>query len=431
MYYNIVTENFGKIKPDSVEDYEKVGGFTALKKALSMTPTEIIKEIKDSKLRGRSGSGFPTGVKWEIIANSPTKPKYVVCNADESEPGTFKDKMILNCAPLKVIEGMMIAAYAIGAQKGYVYVRGEYEEEYKHLDNALKNLKSSNIWDLLSQKGIDFEIELRKGAGAYVCGEETALIESIEGRRGVPRLRPPYPTEVGLWNSPTLVNNVETFATIPFIINNGADAYRSIGTESSSGTRLVSLCGNVVNRGVYEVPMGISLRDIIYNIGGGIPNGKKIKMLQIGGSSGFCLPPSMLDLPLDFDAFSREGIAMGSASILVVDEDHCIVDFVKCVLEFFVEESCGKCTPCREGLTQALIILEKISTGTATEEDLKVLEDLAITIKYGSSCGLGQTSVTVLLSTLKYFRDEYKDHLNKYCRTGTCKFHDLAKLEVK
>lgn len=430
MYYNVITENFGKIRPDSVEDYISAGGFAAFKKALSMTPGEIIKEVKDSKLRGRSGSAFPTGIKWEIIANATVTPKYLICNADESEPGTFKDKFILNCDPLKVIEGMMIAAYAIGAKKGYVYVRGEYGEEYEHLNNALKNLKSSYIWDMLSQKGMDFDIELRKGAGAYVCGEETAMIESIEGHRGVPRLRPPYPTEIGLWNCPTLINNVETFATIPFIVNYGADAYLSIGTKNSGGTRLISLCGNVVNRGVYEVPMGISLRDIVYDIGGGIPDDKGIKMLQIGGSAGFCIPPSLLDLPLDFDAFSAEGIGMGSGSILVMDEEHCIVDFVKCILEFFIEESCGKCTPCREGLRQALIILERFSRGIADEGDLRLLKDLALTIKYASNCALGQTSVTAVLTTLKYFEDEYKEHMRGYCRAGICNIQSATKLEV-
>ncbi len=427
----IALKNCGVINPEDIDEYIAFDGYLALEKVLKdMTPEDVIKVIKDSGLRGRGGAGFPTGMKWELTRASEGKQKYVVCNADEGDPGAFMDRSILEGDPHSVIEAMAIAAYAIGANKGFIYVRAEYPIAVKRFGIALKQAEEygilgKNIFDT----GFDFDIEIRLGAGAFVCGEETALLESIEGRRGQPRIKPPYPAISGLWGKPTLINNVETYANIAQIILKGAKWYSQIGTEKSKGTKVFALGGNVNNIGLVEVPMGTTLREIVYDIGGGIPNGREFKAAQTGGPSGGCIPKEHLDTPIDYESLKEIGSMMGSGGLIVMDDTKCMVSLAKFYLEFTVDESCGKCTPCRIGTKRMLEILEKICSGDGTPEDLEKLEKLAINIKNSSVCGLGQSAPNPVLSTLKYFKDEYNEHVvQKECRALECKA--MAKIVI-
>ncbi len=420
----IVLRNCGVINPDDINEYIAMDGYQALGKVLTeMTPDEVIKVVTDSGLRGRGGGGFPTGRKWALCAPNKAPQKYVVCNADEGDPGAFMDRSILEGDPHSVIEAMTICGYAIGATKGYVYVRAEYPIAVKRLQNAIDQaneygLLGKNIFD----SGFDFDLEIRLGAGAFVCGEETALMTSIEGNRGEPRPRPPYPAVKGLYNSPTVENNVETFANIPQIILNGVDWFNSMGTERSKGTKVFALGGKIEHTGLVEIPMGTTLREIIYDIGGGIPEGKKFKAAQTGGPSGGCIPASLIDTEVDYDNLVSIGCMMGSGGLIVMDEDTCMVDMAKFFLEFTVDESCGKCTPCRVGTKRLLELLNKITDGNGTIEDIDRLEELCNYIKANSLCGLGQTAPNPVLATLKFFRDEYVAHVvDKKCPAGVCK----------
>ncbi len=420
----IALDNCGKIDPENIDEYIAFDGYKALEKCLfELNPDEVIKVISDSGLRGRGGAGFPTGKKWMFTKMAEGNQKYVVCNADEGDPGAFMDRSILEGTPHSVIEAMMIAGFAVGANKGYIYVRAEYPIAVKRFQKAIDQAKEygilgNNIWET----GFDFDLEIRLGAGAFVCGEETALLESIEGRRGQPRLKPPFPANSGLWGKPTLINNVETYANIPKIILNGAEWYSSIGTETSKGTKVFALGGNVNNIGLVEVPMGTTLREIVFDIGGGIPNGRKFKAAQTGGPSGGCLPEEHLDTPIDYESLGAIGSMMGSGGLIVMDDSKCMVNLAKFYLEFTVDESCGKCTPCRIGTKRMLEILQKICDGNGEEEDLEKLEKLALNIKKSSLCGLGQTAPNPVLSTLKYFREEYLAHIrDKKCPAGECK----------
>lgn len=402
----IATRNLGIIDPMNIDEYIARDGYFALIKALTkMTPEEVIETVKKSGLRGRGGAGFPTGLKWELTRKSPADKKFVVCNADEGDPGAFMDRSILEGDPHTVLEAMTIAGYAIGGQKGYVYVRAEYPLAIERLRNAIKQARKYGfLGENILGTGFSFDIEIRIGAGAFVCGEETALMNSIEGKRGQPNVKPPYPAQKGLWGYPTLINNVETYANIPPIIINGSDWFASIGTETSKGTKVFALAGKVKNTGIVEVPMGITLRELIYDIGGGVPDGKKLKAIQTGGPSGGCIPAEYLDTPVDYESLKELGAIMGSGGMIVMDEDTCMVDVAKFFLQFTVDESCGKCTPCREGTKRMLEILEKITSGEGEEEDIKKLEELGQTIIDSSLCGLGQTAPNPVLSTLKYFR---------------------------
>ncbi len=420
----VVLRNCGVIDPENINEYFARDGYRALNKALTqMTPDDVIKCVSDSGLRGRGGGGFPTGFKWALCAPNKAPQKYVVCNADEGDPGAFMDRSVLEGDPHCVIEAMAIAGYAIGATKGYIYVRAEYPIAVARLKIAIAQsrelgLLGKNIFD----SGFDFDIEVRLGAGAFVCGEETALMTSIEGNRGEPRPRPPYPAVKGLYNSPTVENNVETFANVPQIILNGAEWFSSIGTEKSKGTKVFALGGKINHTGLVEVPMGTTLRQIIEDIGGGIPNGKRFKAAQTGGPSGGCIPASLMDTQIDYDNLTAIGCMMGSGGLIVMDEDTCMVDIAKFFLEFTVDESCGKCTPCRVGTKRLLEMLEKISSGKGTMEDLDRLEELCYYIKANAQCGLGQTAPNPVLATLKFFRDEYIAHVqNKKCPAGVCK----------
>ena len=412
----IALGNCGKIDPENIDEYIAFDGYKALEKSLfELNPDEVIKIISDSGLRGRGGAGFPTGKKWSFARMAEGNQKYVVCNADEGDPGAFMDRSILEGTPHSVIEAMMIAGYAIGANKGYIYVRAEYPIAVRRFQIAIDQAKEygilgKNIWNT----GFDFDLEIRLGAGAFVCGEETALLESIEGRRGQPRLKPPFPANSGLWKSPTLINNVETYANIPQIILKGAEWYSSIGTETSKGTKVFALGGNVNNIGLVEVPMGTTLREIVFDIGGGIPNGRKFKAAQTGGPSGGCIPEKNLDTPIDYESLGAIGSMMGSGGLIVMDDSKCMVNLAKFYLEFTVDESCGKCTPCRIGTKRMLEILQKICDGKGEEEDLDKLEKLALNIKKASLCGLGQTAPNPVLSTLKYFREEYLAHIREH-----------------
>ena len=420
----IVLRNCGVIDPDSIDEYIAMDGYAALGKVLTeMSPEDVIKLVTDSGLRGRGGGGFPTGRKWALCAPNKAPQKYVVCNADEGDPGAFMDRSILEGDPHSVIEAMAICGYAIGATKGYVYVRAEYPIAVKRLQNAID---AANEYGLLGKNifgsGFDFDLEIRLGAGAFVCGEETALMTSIEGNRGEPRPRPPYPAVKGLYASPTVENNVETFANIPQIILNGVEWFTSMGTEKSKGTKVFALGGKIEHTGLVEIPMGTTLREIIYDIGGGIPNGKKFKAAQTGGPSGGCIPASLIDTEVDYDNLTAIGCMMGSGGLIVMDEDTCMVDMAKFFLEFTVDESCGKCTPCRVGTRRLLEILEKITDGKGTLEDINKLENLCNYIKQNSLCGLGQTAPNPVLATLKFFRDEYVAHVvDKKCPAGVCK----------
>ena len=419
----IALKNCGKINPENINEYIALDGYKAIEKALTLSQDEVIDIITKSGLRGRGGAGFLTGKKWQFTKNSNAKQKYVCCNADEGDPGAFMDRSILEGDPNSVIEAMMIAAYAVGANKGYIYVRAEYPIAVRRLTVAIKEAKELG---LLGQKifntDVKFDLELRLGAGAFVCGEETALLNSVEGKRGEPRVRPPFPAVKGLFESPTLLNNVETYANVPKIILNGADWYSKIGTETSKGTKVFALGGNIKNVGLVEVPMGTTLREIIYDIGGGTENKKRFKAAQTGGPSGGCIPDAHLDTPIDYESLSKIGSMMGSGGLIVMDEDKCMVNLAKFFLEFTVDESCGKCPPCRIGTKRMLEILTKITEGRGTLQDLENLERLAHTIKKGSLCGLGQTAPNPVLSTLKYFRDEYIAHIvDKKCPAGECK----------
>ena len=427
----IALKNCGSIDPEKIEDYLAVDGYKALEKVLkTMTQDEVIEEITKSGLRGRGGAGFPTGKKWLFTKNAEGTQKYVVCNADEGDPGAFMDRSILEGDPHSVIEAMMIAGYAVGANKGYIYVRAEYPIAVHRFQIAIDQAKERGILGK-NVLGTDFEFDLsiRLGAGAFVCGEETALLESIEGRRGQPRLKPPFPANKGLWQCPTLINNVETYANIPKIILNGADWYSSIGTETSKGTKVFALGGNVKNIGLVEVPMGTTLREIVFDIGGGIPNGRKFKAAQTGGPSGGCIPVEYLDKPIDYESLKEIGSMMGSGGLIVMDDNKCMVNLAKFYLGFTVSESCGKCNPCRIGTKRMYEILEKLTNGEGTLEDIDKLERLAKTVAASSVCGLGQSAPNPVISTLKYFRDEFIEHaVEKKCRAHECKA--LAKIQV-
>jgi len=419
----ISLRNCGRIDPENIDEYIAYDGYQALAKVLTeMEPEDVIKVMKDSGLRGRGGGGFPTGVKWDFAAQQQVKEKYVCCNADEGDPGAFMDRSVLEGDPHSVIEAMAIAGYAIGASMGYVYVRAEYPIAVQRLGIAIEQAKEYGILgDNVLGTGFKFDLEIRLGAGAFVCGEETALMTSIEGNRGEPRLKPPFPAVEGLFGKPTILNNVETFSNIPQIILNGAEWFNGIGTEKSKGTKVFALGGKINNTGLVEVPMGTTLREIIYEIGGGIPNGKQFKAAQTGGPSGGCIPAEHLDTPIDYDSLLRLQSMMGSGGMIVMDEDTCMVDIAKFYLEFTVEESCGKCPPCRIGTKRMLEILTKITEGKGTLEDLDDLEYLATNIKKGALCGLGQTAPNPVISTLKYFRDEYEAHVvDKKCPAGVC-----------
>ena len=419
----VVLANCGIIDPEEIEEYIAAGGYEALGKALTeMSPDEVIEEIKRSGLRGRGGAGFPTGVKWELVRKAPGSEKYVICNADEGDPGAFMDRAILEGDPHAVLEGMAIAAYAVGAKRGYIYVRAEYPLAIQRLKRAISQAREYGLLgDDIFESGFSFDVELRMGAGAFVCGEETALIASIEGRRGEPRPRPPYPAQSGLWGKPTLINNVETFANVRHIILKGADWFSSLGTQTSKGTKVFALAGQVRNTGLVEVPMGITLRELIFEVGGGVPEGRKFKAVQIGGPSGGCLPEELLDVPVDYESLREHGAIMGSGGVIVLDDSACMVNVAKFFLQFTADESCGKCTPCRVGTQMMLEILNRITEGEGTEEDLARLEELAQLVKSASLCGLGQTAPNPVLSTLRYFRDEYLAHIrDKACPAGVC-----------
>ena len=420
----VALRNCGLINPENIDEYIAMDGYAALGKVLTeMTPEQVIQEVKDSGLRGRGGGGFPTGLKWSFTAANAADQKYVVCNADEGDPGAFMDRSVLEGDPHCIVEAMTICGYATGATEGYVYVRAEYPIAVKRLQIAIDEareygLLGKNIFD----SGFDFDLHIRLGAGAFVCGEETALMTSIEGNRGEPRPRPPYPAVKGLFGKPTTENNVETFANIPQIILKGAKWFASMGTERSKGTKVFALGGKIVNTGLVEIPMGTTLREIIEDIGGGVPHGKKFKAAQTGGPSGGCIPASLIDTEIDYDNLTAIGCMMGSGGLIVIDEDNCMVDIAKFFLNFTVDESCGKCAPCRIGTKRMMELLEKITDGKGTLEDIDRLEELAYYIKENSLCGLGQTAPNPVLATLKFFRDEYVAHVvDKRCPAGVCK----------
>ncbi len=410
----VVLENSGIIDPDSFKGYVAAGGYSALVQALSeMTPSDVLREVTASGLRGRGGGGYPTGLKWSTVAKMPADQKYVICNADEGDPGAFMDRAILESDPHRVLEGMAIAAYAIGASKGYVYVRAEYPLAVERLTTAIRKAKRSGFMgSKIAETQFSFEVEIRLGAGAFVCGEETALMASIEGLRGQPRPRPPYPAESGLWGYPTLINNVETFANIAPIIREGGESFASIGTEKSRGTKVFALAGTIQNTGLIEVPMGTTLRDIIEVIGGGIPGGKAFKAVQTGGPSGGCVPERHLDIPVDYDSLKTIGTMMGSGGMIVMDETSDMVDVARYFMEFCMTESCGKCIPCRAGTQQMHGLLDKIAKCQGSHKDLALLEELCEVVQATSLCGLGQTAPNPVLSTLRYFRDEYESKLS-------------------
>ncbi|MDB9822487.1 NADH-quinone oxidoreductase subunit NuoF [Deltaproteobacteria bacterium] len=419
----IVLRNRGIIDPESIDEYIARDGYIGVSKALlEMTPEGIIQEIKTSGLRGRGGAGFPTGLKWEFASKAGGETKYVLCNADEGDPGAFMDRSVLEADPHAVLEGMIIAARAIGAHQGYIYCRAEYPLALKRLDIAISQAKDYGLLgkDILGS-GFDLEIEVYKGAGAFVCGEETALMQSIEGKRGMPRPRPPFPAQQGLWKKPTILNNVETYANVAQVIYKGGEWYAGIGTETSKGTKVFALTGDVNNIGLVEVPMGTSLRSIIFEIGGGIPKKRKFKAVQLGGPSGGCVPEAFIDTPVDYESIAKVGAIMGSGGMIVMDDHSCMVDMARFFMDFIQDESCGKCTPCREGTRQMLQILEKITDGRGEPNDIDSLEELSYIIKDSALCGLGQTAPNPVLSTLQYFRDEYEAHVyEKKCPAKRC-----------
>lgn len=419
----ITLRNCGIIDPESLDDYLSVRGYEALAKVLSgMAPQDVVSEVKKSGLRGRGGAGFPTGIKWELTAQQNSDEKFVICNADEGDPGAFMDRSTIEGDPHTVIEGMIIGGYAVGAKKGIIYIRAEYPLAVKRLEKGIAAAKAQGfLGENILGSGFSFDIEIRLGAGAFVCGEETALIHSIEGHRGMPRPRPPFPSVQGLFDKPTLINNVETWANIPVIIIDGAEWFSSIGTQKSKGTKVFALAGKINNTGLVEVPMGTTLKEIIYDIGGGIPNNKKFKAIQTGGPSGGCLSEEYLDTPIDYDSLAKAGSIMGSGGMIVIDEDSCMVNIAKFFLEFTQNESCGKCTPCREGTKRMLEILTRLTEGKGQEGDIEKLERLGNMIKKSSLCGLGQSAPNPVLSTIKNFRVEYEEHIrDKKCRAGAC-----------
>ena len=427
----VALRNCGVINPENIEEYIAMDGYFALAKVLKeMTPDDVIKVILDSGLRGRGGGGFPTGRKWQFAKASVSDKKYVVCNADEGDPGAFMDRSVLEGDPHALIEAMAIAAYAIGADEGWVYVRAEYPIAVKRLQIAINQAREYGILgEGIFGTDFKFDLHIRLGAGAFVCGEETALLTSIEGNRGEPRPRPPFPAVKGLWGKPTIINNVETYANVAQIILKGAEWFASMGTETSKGTKVFALGGKIKNTGLVEIPMGTTLREVVEEIGGGIPNGKKFKAAQTGGPSGGCIPASLIDTPIDYDNLIKIGSMMGSGGLIVMDEDSCMVDIAKFFLEFTVDESCGKCAPCRIGTVRLLEILNKITSGNGEMEDLDKMEELCNYIKSASLCGLGQTAPNPVLSTLRYFRDEYIAHIrDKKCPAGVCK--DLLSYEI-
>lgn len=413
-----------KIDPKNLDDYLAVGGYSALVKTLfEMTPEQVVGEVKDAKLRGRGGAGFPSGVKWDFARKAPGEQKYVVVNCDEGDPGAYMDRSVMEGNPFAVLEGLMIGAYAIGANEGYVYVRQEYPLAVQNLEIAIKKAEE---YGFLGQNvlgsGFNFTVKVHRGAGAFICGEETSLLNSLEGKPGEPNARPPFPATRGLWGKPTNINNVETWANIPLVINRGAEAFSAIGTEGSKGTKIFSLVGKVNNTGLVEVPMGATLRDIIFTIGGGVPGGKQFKAVQTGGPSGGCLPEDLLDTKVDFDELTKAGAMMGSGGMIVMDEDTCLVDIARYFLEFLSDESCGKCTPCREGIRQMLKILTNMTKGLGKAGDIDLLLQLAETTKGSSMCALGKTAPNPVLSTLKHFREEYEAHLkHQRCPSLSCK----------
>ncbi len=419
----LILGNNSKIDPHSIEDYIAIGGYSALAKVLGgMQPMEVIDEIKNSGIRGRGGGGFPTGRKWESTRNAQGDIKYVICNADEGDPGAFMDRSILEGNPHSVLEGMIIGAYAIGSNEGYVYVRNEYPLALKNINLAIKQARETGLLgDNILGSGFNFDLKVNRGGGAFVCGESTALMASLEGKTGEPRAKYIHTSDKGLWDRPSNLNNVETWANIPLIINNGADWYSAIGTESSKGTKVFSLVGKINNTGLVEVPMGMTLREIIFDIGGGIPDGKAFKAVQTGGPSGGCIPESLIDLPVDYDRLTEVGSMMGSGGMIVMDEDTCMVDVALYFINFLMEESCGKCVPCREGLLRMGEILTDITEGRGRMEDLDLIQDLSEVLKDASLCGLGQTAPNPVMSTLKYFRDEYEAHIKDHkCPAGVC-----------
>ncbi len=420
----IVLRNCGIIDPESIDDYLAADGYKALEKILrSMSPQEVIDEVTNSGLRGRGGAGFPTGVKWSFARNSPSSQKYIICNADEGDPGAFMDRSVLESDPHSVLEGMLIAGYAIGASEGYIYARAEYPLAIRRLEIALAQAEERGfIGKSILGCNFDFDVRIRQGAGAFVCGEETALMMSIEGRRGMPRSRPPFPAQSGLWGKPTNINNVETLANLPWIILHGADVYNKYGTDKSKGTKVFALAGKVAHGGLVEVPMGITLKEIVFDIGGGTSSGLEFKAIQIGGPSGGVIPASLADTPLDYDSVTKTGAIMGSGGLIVMDETACVVDAAKFFLNFTQNESCGKCTFCRIGTLRMLEILQRISDGEGKEGDLELLEELAESIKRASLCGLGQTAPNPVLTTIRYFRDEYEAHIyEKRCPAKKCR----------
>jgi NADH:ubiquinone oxidoreductase subunit F (NADH-binding)/(2Fe-2S) ferredoxin/Pyruvate/2-oxoacid:ferredoxin oxidoreductase delta subunit len=416
--------NNGKIDPKNIQDYFRVGGYAALSRVLGeFSPEQVVDTVKRSGLRGRGGAGFSTGQKWELMRQQVRTPKYIICNADEGDPGAFMDRSLLEGNPHSVVEGMLIGAFALDAHEGYIYVRAEYPLAVEHLKVAIAQAEECGLLgENILGSGLNFRVRVIQGAGAFVCGEETALIASIEGRVGEPNPRPPYPVQRGLWGKPTVINNVKTWASVPLIINRGAEAYAAIGTKRSKGTMVFSLVGKINNTGLVEVPMGITLREMIYEIGGGIPDGKALKAVQIGGPSGGCIPASLIDLPIDYEELTKAGSMMGSGGMVVMDESTCMVDVARYFMEFLEEESCGKCFPCRKGTQRMREILSNIAAGKGTEEDLETLEELGWMVKETSLCGLGQTAPNPVLTTLRYFRDEYLAHVReKRCPAKVCK----------
>ena len=423
----IVLENSGIVDPDRMEDYIGLSGYGALIKVLSeLTPSEVVQEVVKSGLRGRGGAGYPTGLKWSTVSKAGGPQKYVICNADEGDPGAFMDRSVLESDPHRVIEGMLIAAYAVGASEGYIYVRAEYPLAIKRLRTAIRQAERAGLLGTsICGTRFSFRLDLRLGAGAFVCGEETALIASVEGKRGTPRPRPPYPAQEGLFGEPTLINNVETFANIPTIIRNGGEWYSKIGTEKSKGTKVFALAGRVMNTGLVEVPMGITLREIVFDIGGGIPDSRQFKAVQTGGPSGGCLPAEFLDMPVDYESLAKAGSIMGSGGMIVMDETSCMVDVAKYFMDFCMTESCGKCVPCRVGTYQMNELLQRICDRHATEKDKALLEKLCDLLRNTSLCGLGQSAPNPVVSTLRYFADEYRAHIEEHrCPAGVCGSHE-------
>ena len=427
--HKIVLANAGKIDPEKINDYIGVGGYSALCQVLhDRTPQQVVEEITKSGLRGRGGAGFPTGVKWGLVAKAQGEKKYVVCNGDEGDPGAFMDRSVMEGDPHRILEGMAIAGYAVGAQQGFIYVRGEYPLAVQRLQTAIRQAERAGMLGTrIFDTTFDFRIDIRMGAGAFVCGEETALLTSIEGRRGMPRPRPPFPATSGLWGCPTLLNNVETYANIAPIITNGGEAYAKIGTEKSRGTKVFALAGKINNTGLIEVPMGITLREIIYDIGGGIPNNRDFKAVQTGGPSGGYVPAQFLDMGVDYDSLAKVGSIMGSGGMVVMDDTSCMVDIARFFVDFCKDESCGKCVPCRVGTAQVLQLLDKATQGTASTDDEAKLTELADVMKNASLCALGQTASNPVMSMLRYFREEYMRHVEeKTCPAGVCEMEESA-----